>query len=362
MNWEKSTPTLLEFAADNIDAATGVIKDVVMVQEGPALGHGVELDAEFINQIVAYDQAHFSKTGIKARFGHPNASNETMGTQMGYFQNFRVRKKAGKMQAIADLHLLDSANLSPEKPNMKDWMLSMAAEAPDFIMSSIVFSPTGYFQKYTNGKKKALDPNGDNYDPEQGPVYVDFGDNGQHYYTDLVEAGAATTSLFSNQVNEHLFVVQVENFIENNPKLKQFIKAHPDRVQKFLQTLGIAPKKTLSMSIKELFFGANKPEDDVTLSAAEVTELREKMASLETKFAALETENAELKGKLATAETALATANEYTAKYKQEAEAAKEDARKLHTEGKKGIELGKTEEVELDINKRAAAIAASRKA
>jgi regulator of replication initiation timing len=286
-----------------------------------------------------------------------------MGTQMGYFQNFRKRKKDGRMQAIADLHLLEASNLSPEKPQMKQWVLSMAAEAPDFIMSSIVFSPSGYFQKHSNGKKKKMEMDGSNYDSELGAVYVDFGAEGKHFYTDLVEAGAATTSLFSNEVNTHLFIVKAENFIADNPEIKKFIADNPDRVQEFLQALGIQPKKSLTMSIKNFLFGTDKPENDVTISAAEVTELREKMTALEEKFAGIESENTALKTKVTETETALATATADVAKFKKEAEKAKEDARKLHVDGPKGFDTEKKDTAsELAINKKAAAIQAGRKA
>ena len=366
----RSMPHTLDFAQGTIDVEAGVIYDVVMVEQGPAKGHGVHLEEEFVTDLIAYDQKHHAKMGIKARFGHPGASSDTMGTQMGYFRNIRPRVKGKKMQAIADLHLLSAADVSPEKPNMRQWALQMAQEAPDFMMSSIVFKPGRYYQRTEEGEKnyvwEKVDHFGDMFpeaDPALGNVYVEFGKKGEHYYTDLVEAGAATESLFGAEANPHLFVSKVQLWLADNIEIKEFIKANPERVQEFLQTLGVAPKKTLSMSIKELFFGANKPETDVTLSAAEVTELREKMTALEEKFAAIESENTALKTKVTETETALATATADVAKFKKEAETAKDDARKLHVDGAKGVETDKKDTVtELEINKRAAAIQAGRKA
>jgi hypothetical protein len=242
--WLRSRPTQGGFTADKIDAEAGIIRDVVMVQEGEAKGHEVHLDGEFINDIVAYDNHNFSKTGLKGRFGHPGASSETMGTQLGIFRNFRKREQDGKAQAIADLHLLESSELSPSHPGMKSWVLKMAEEQPDFMMSSIVFRGDGYYQRDPEGKKHKLqiaysEMEGryfKGYKEEYGNIYISMG---EHFYTDLVEAGAATENLFSNQVNPHLFVAQADQFLYDHPELKTFIQAHPDKVTAFFATLGI---------------------------------------------------------------------------------------------------------------------------
>lgn len=295
----KSQPTLLEFENSNIDPESGMIRDVVMLQEGPAQGHGVELEAEFVENIVAYDVRYFSKTGLKARFDHPGASSGTMGSQLGIFSNFRTREKKGKMQAIADLQLLDSAELSPTHPGMKSWVLSMAEERPDFIMSSIVFQGSAYYQRTADGKKKKLtfDEWGyaNNYDPEQGPVYVEFDakKGAAHYYTDLVEAGAATDHLFSNAANPHLFVARLGAWLDDNPDIRAFVQEHPDKVQAFLDRVGFKPATTTPPKMKntnflQKLFGAPAEEEEVTLSATELNTLRAGLQTAETALAELE--------------------------------------------------------------------------
>ena len=146
----RTTPRFLELSASNIDAENGIIRDVVMAEEGEAKGHGINIDAQFIADLVAYDQANYAKSGVRVRFDHP--SGGAMGSQLARMKNVRKRKSdEGKMQAIADLHLLQAAKQSPTHGDMYSWVLAMAKEDPEFIMSSIVFSPGEYFQKKGNG-------------------------------------------------------------------------------------------------------------------------------------------------------------------------------------------------------------------
>lgn len=331
IRWMRSMPHSLEFDTTRIDAAEGVLYDVVMCEEGEAKGHGVYLEEEFITDLVAYDQKHFNKSGLKNRFDHPGGCDGTMGTQMGRFKNFRTRKKGGKMQAIADLYLLDAADLSPTKPNMKSWMLQMAQEDPGFIMQSIVFKPGRYYQKFKNGDKRYIweyqeDDNGGmdwvSSDPTLGKIFVEFGPNGEHYYTDTVEAGAATDNLFSTEANPHLFVSKALSWLEDNPKLKEFAQANPEKVFAFLKQLGLEPTPPVKpqpqkMSLLKKLFGQDPITEDVLMSAEEIKELRTKLGkaeeiltSLQTKFDKLQSEYDALKKDLETRTNELSSAQD----------------------------------------------------
>lgn len=379
IRWLRSMPGQLEFAPSQIDAEQGILHDVVMVQEGEAKGHGVHLEEEFISDLVAYDQRNFGERGVKARLGHPGASDNTMGTQLGYFRNIRKRTKGGKMQAIGDLHLLESADISPEKPQMREWVLSMSEEAPDWIMSSIVFRPGRYYQRNKKDKSKKYvweyvkvkDEDGNealvwqSSDPKE-KVFVEFGERGAHYFTDLVEDGAATESLFSTGANPHLFVSQVLEFLDSHPELKQFAQQHPEKVSDMLLRLGInpKPKPSLKMSLKEMLFGKEKPETDNTLSPDDVAELRQKMTDAEaalskaaTDLQALQAEANQLKVALQAKDTELATAKARVTELEAKAAALHTEGR---TEGDGTTDDGKPWE-SLGINQRAAQIAASRK-
>lgn len=296
IRWLRSRPTPGGFSADKVDTENGILYDVVMVEEGPAKGHGVHLESDFITDLIAYDQRTYGDRGIKARFGHPGASDNTMGMQLGFFRNVRKRKSDGKMQAIADLHLLASADLSPERKEMRAWVLSMAQEAPDFIMSSIVFAAGGYYQKKPNGHKVPIaDPFSSN--TELGDVFVQFGEEGSHFFTDLVDEGAATNNLFSQAaINPHLFIVQAETFLEEHPALKSFIADHPEKVQAFLKSLGAntpEPKPTYNMSnLLDYLFG--KKEDAPEGFESELDTLRAEFGAAKARTTALQTENADL--------------------------------------------------------------------
>lgn len=316
-----------------IDHEQGILYDVVMVEEGEAKGHGVHLDGEFVSNLVQYDNKHYKKNGIKARFGHPSASSETMGTQMGVFKNIRERETKGKMQAIADLHLLEAADESPTHPGMRSWVLKMAEEQPDFIMSSIVFQASGYYIKkgekkhaaqidYTEWSAKWV------YETEDGQwepikknekIFVAFDekDGAAHLYTDLVEQGAATDNLFSTKVNTHLFAAQVDEFLSEHPHLLEFIKQNPAAVQKWMQRAGynVTAKMEKFSIMKWLKGESQNAEPDTTdmselrtaLTAAqtEIAQLRQERDDFEAKFKAADARATQLQADAAALKTSL---------------------------------------------------------
>lgn len=283
MKWYKSQPINIQFDPSQLDEENGIIRDVVMVEAGPAKGHGVHLEPQTIESIVQYDIATYVNRGLKARFGHPAMSDTTMGKQMGYFHNFRY--KDGK--AYADLHFLEAAEISPTNPGMKSWMFQMAKEAQDFVMSSIVFAPSGYYQyNPENNQSEPIETTswGDpipTYADE--PVYVDFNtENGaQHFYTDLVEAGAATDALFSAQFNDNKFAVRTVEWLRENNDILTFIQQNPHKLIELAEKLNIPimaknlteKKKSLFNEIKNLFFSdVEETPEEATPEVEEVVE------------------------------------------------------------------------------------------
>lgn len=329
IRWLRSRPTDAGWQPDKIDAEQGIIRDVVMVQAGEAKGHGVHLDNNFVYDLIAYDVKHFSKTGIKARFGHPGMSSEAMGTQMGVFKNFRTREMGmqGKVQGIADLHLLEAADESPTHPGMRSWVLKMAAERPDMLMSSIVFRPGGYFQLNEEGKKVYIN---DPYNANEGygQVFVEFGKKGEHMATDIVEEGAATDRLFSNKINTHLFVAQAGDFLAEHPELTAFIKANPEKVTAFLQGIGVSiqqpqQKKMSKFSLTKWFLGEAQ---DAEPGADDLTALKTELSAAKEAFTALQAERDALENRVKELEPQVSALQENVAQLKKEAEALKADA------------------------------------
>ena len=331
-----------QFAEGDIDEENGIIRNVVMCQEGEAKGHGVFLEGEFIDALAKYDRKHHKKAGLKARFDHPGMCSGTQGTQLGKFFNFKTREvdvidEEGNQiklkQLTADLEILDSAELSPTKPGMKSWLLSMAEEAPDFIMCSIVFQFSRYYQRDEKGKKEYVweyveETDDDGYKTrrwkrpdEARKVFIEFGDKGRHYYTDMVEAGAATDNLFSAQFNSKKFGVQVSEFLREQPRLLEFIKDNPAKVQEYLNNAGInfqiSKKETFMGKLKDFFLRDAKDSEEA-LSGTDA-KFQEEMRELRAEFQALQDENKALKS-AATAkpenEAAETETPEPTAEYK----------------------------------------------
>jgi uncharacterized coiled-coil protein SlyX len=246
-----------------------------------------------------------------------------MGTQMGVFKNIRERETKGKMQAIADLHLLEAADESPTHPGMRSWVLKMAEEQPDFIMSSIVFQSSGYYQIGEKGEKVRVweyDKEG-NYisaNPKQ-KIFVAFDekDGAAHLYTDLVEQGAATDNLFSTKVNTHLFAAQVDEFLSEHPHLLEFIKQNPAAVQKWMQRAGynVTAKMEKFSIMKWLKGESQNAEPDTTdmselrtaLTAAqtEIAQLRQERDDFEAKFKAADARATQLQSDAAALRTSL---------------------------------------------------------
>lgn len=285
-HWFKSRPRNLELSTDQVDTDNYIIKDVVMVEEGEAKGHGVHLEREFIEKLVAYDNEHFGQTGIKARFSHPSMSDTAMGKQLGFFRDVRLREVDGKLQAIANLHLLASAELSPSLPNMRSWVMSMAKESPDFMMSSIVFVQNRLYQRNEQGEKIDVsynDRGGLELEYPEEKIFVEFG---EHLYTDLVETGAATNSLFSAEVNQDAFAVRAVEFVRENADIHKFLQENPSKLRDFANQLGIElePKRK-AFSLRDLLFGKGEDPED-----AEVMDAEQMVADANARLAQFETE------------------------------------------------------------------------
>ena len=132
---------------NGVDRESRTIFGVAVATDGPALGHQMDIDRTFLEQLVtAGNQA---KQGIKARFDHPNASSTSMGTAIGRFKQFR---KTGAI-VRADLHLLKSAELAPEG-NYPEYIMELALEDPQSFGTSIVFSGKPEYILEADGTRK----------------------------------------------------------------------------------------------------------------------------------------------------------------------------------------------------------------
>lgn len=118
------TPTICFAAtAGVIDAKQGIIRGVSLITEGPALGHGVMVDAKTLEQVKAAAEQYDG--GLKVKLDH----NSGAGDIVGYIDNLSIDGP----KLIGDLHLLEN---SPHRA----YILEIASKIPDTFGLSIAFS------------------------------------------------------------------------------------------------------------------------------------------------------------------------------------------------------------------------------
>jgi hypothetical protein len=170
----------------------------------------------------------------------------------------------------------------------------MAKDRPDFIMSSIVFTTKHYYQYDDDNNYQiwyGYNDDGDwvHNDKLSGkPVYVAMA---KLHYNDLVEQGAATENLFSDEnlgviANPEKYAIIAGRFAQENPKIIQFLQKNPHKLVEFAEKLGVklTTKNSFSGFISRLF-GA---------SESETTDLEAFKAQFKTEF------EAEIKSQLTT--------------------------------------------------------------
>ena len=280
-------------AGANVDPEARIITDVILCQVGEAKGHGVHLEQSFIDAGIAYATKHHSKVGMKCRFGHPAMSNDALGTEVGRYHNFKVVDD----KMVADLHIYKSANLSPTHPGAGDWILSMAAEDPSAIMTSIVFVPGRHYQYDADSEKIYVweyDKEG-NWIPSN-PKMKTYVELKELWGNDLVDEGAATDKLFSAIANPDKFAVIATQFLDEHPKIAEWLGTHPEKLEGFLSKYqSLKSNNTTPMKIKFqkawafalAFFGLadTKEEDLPEVTADHVEKLSAECTRLSTELA-----------------------------------------------------------------------------
>jgi hypothetical protein len=119
-----AAPTItFAVAAGKIDADAGVIRGVSLISEGPALGHGVMVDARTLEQVKAAAEQY--EGGLKVKLDH----NSGAGDIIGYVDGLRIEGK----KLLGDLNLLKN---SPHR----GYVLEIAEKIPDTFGLSIAFS------------------------------------------------------------------------------------------------------------------------------------------------------------------------------------------------------------------------------
>jgi len=160
-----------------------ILKGVAVITKGEARGHGLEIDDTALEQVVVLGNSR--KTGVKARFGHPGMSTESMGTFLGRMKSFR--KEDGVVRA--NLHLDPTSHESPNG-DLGAYVEQLAETDPEAFGASIVFQ---------GSKEVRLDSEGlpaKNADGEQLLPLVRIE---KLHAVDVVDEPAANDGLFSTQ-------------------------------------------------------------------------------------------------------------------------------------------------------------------
>jgi hypothetical protein len=119
---------------DGGDFGAGLIKRTAVISHGEALGHGLWIDSDFLAETA--DAINLTGTqGVKARFTHPDASGDSLGSYLGRVKDARV--EAGRV--LADLHLAQSAHETPDG-DLAGYVMTLAEEDPAAFGQSISFT------------------------------------------------------------------------------------------------------------------------------------------------------------------------------------------------------------------------------
>lgn len=215
---------------EKIDSQTGIVAGVKVCSAGEVKGHGVHLEAEFIETVAK--QGNSSIKGLKARFGHPNICSESLGTYIGRFRNFRTGqtfREDGTEAAccFADLHLSETAKDTPNG-DLYAYVLGMAEKEADMFGTSIVFHQGPIYRRTKSGQKvypyAADGKRNEEFRQADGPDYIECK---KLCACDCVDDPAANDGLFSAFASETV-AGQVTEFLDLHPQVFEVLTGHPE--------------------------------------------------------------------------------------------------------------------------------------
>jgi len=200
-----------------VDRDKGIIYNAAICTPGEAKGHGVKLDSEFIESVVA--QGNGAKNGMKVRYGHPSMSSTAFGTFIGRVKNFREEGGVAR----ADIFMSNEAKNAPGG-DLYEYVLGMAENESDMFGTSIVFKPGKQYSRNEDGTK--------NYDKLGDEPFIECE---KLLGADVVDEPAANPDgLFSNSFNTSTIAGQVSEFLDTHPQVWEMLSAKPEIVEGFM--------------------------------------------------------------------------------------------------------------------------------
>ncbi len=110
----------------------GILRDVVVLSRGEALGHDLWIDATMLADTMTWINS--TQGGIKSRFTHPGMSSDGLGKMLGRIGNARMRGDS----VIADLSFTESSHSTPDG-DLAQYVMLLVTEDPTAAGLSIVF-------------------------------------------------------------------------------------------------------------------------------------------------------------------------------------------------------------------------------
>ena len=123
----------------------GAIRNVSVMQAGPALGHGFVIDKQMLSQIA--DQM---KNGVQMRYTHPDKKGEdgsiqpvdSLGTHVGKVTNVKVSPAGDEVRG--DIEFGPHAKKVPGLGDVSGYLMDLADSDPSAFGLSTVFEPDDY--------------------------------------------------------------------------------------------------------------------------------------------------------------------------------------------------------------------------
>lgn len=200
----RANPEYNQSSAQQIDAEKGVIYGVVLAQKGMNK-NGTYFSERFLNELKDKGE---ERGYIKARFGHPTMCNNSLGSYIGRYKNFRVEDE----KLFGDLYLDEIAkdtNVEGRGITMYYYIMRMAQSNSDMFGNSIVILANYVIEEYEeDGEKKEAD----------GHELIEW------ISSDLVDDPAATDSLFHSAED---LGVKITDFLDENPQIFEILEKEP---------------------------------------------------------------------------------------------------------------------------------------
>lgn len=202
----RANPQYNQAVTQNIDTDKGVIYGVVLAQKG-LNKNGTYFSERFLNELKAKGD---DRGYIKARFGHPTMCNNSLGSYIGRYKNFKVEDE----KLFGDLYLDDIAkdtNVEGRGITMYDYIMRMAQSNSEMFGNSIVILANYVVEEYEEGGEKR---------EADGHELIEW------ISSDLVDDPAATDSLFHSK-NDDLGV-KITDFLDENPEVFDILEKDPN--------------------------------------------------------------------------------------------------------------------------------------